>query len=267
MKHARILITGAFAGAAAFLVAGLPSLGCGSDGDTTTGRRVTLAGRAASDSTAEFTNAQGWTVTLSQVAVSTGPLYYFDGETIFGTTARAPRGLDALFVRAAFAHPGHYVPGNAKGEMLTPTSFDLAKGPADLGMGQGVSGPFRSATFAFQAPPQGALATELGGAVAKLAGTATKGGESRAFTAAVAPEEVKGADGTTSIAGCPFKEADVQANGTVTLTVRLTQWFDQVDFTTLAPGAPAELPQGSLPRNQLTRGMKAASAYSFSYAP
>ena len=64
-------------------------------------------------------------------------------------------------MKSAFAHPGHYVPGNAKGEMLTAYSADLLAGGM-LGTGDGVTGLVRSATFSYATPATGPAAAELG---------------------------------------------------------------------------------------------------------
>lgn len=250
------------------LVASLPSA-CSDDGGTT-GKRVAFDVRVTGspEAKAPFTNAQGWTVTLSKALVATGAMYFYDGETLLSERAPSParRWWRALAVREAFAHPGHYVPGNAKGEILAPSSADLLKENA-LGAGQGISGLVRSATFSYQAPAQGPFAAELGGSVAVLEGTATKGAEARAFRIEVGAADVAATNGKTEIVGCPFLTADVQGDGTVTATVKVEAWLDQVDFTGVPVGAaPALLAEGTLPRNQIVRGMKAALPYVFSYA-
>ena len=68
---------------------------------------------------------------------------------------------------AGFSGSGRFFPdrresGAARGEMLSPTSFDLARGETALGMGSGVSGQVRSATFTFQTPAAGPIAPALG---------------------------------------------------------------------------------------------------------
>lgn len=258
------LATASLFGLSTVIVGGLP-VAC-SDGDSTTGKRVSLEVRiAASPESKQFTNAAGWSITLTKARVATGAFYFYDGETIF--SGIAPRRAPGL-VKSAFAHPGHYVPGNAKGEMLVATSADLLSG-ATLGTGNGVTGPFRSATFTFDSPAKGPMAAELGANVAVLEGTATKGAETRAFRAEIGPDDVKDTKGVTQIEGCPFEVADVQGDGAVTITVKLTQWLDQVAFDDVPKSAdetPVTLPDG-LARNQLVRGVKVGLGYVFSYAP
>ncbi len=252
--------------ALALVAGGTPLVAC-SDGDTTTGRRVTLEVNVQADpASKQFTNAQGWNVSVTKAAIATGAFYFFDGETIFSLAPRAPAGFS--FVKSAFAHPGHYVPGTARGEILTPSSVDLLAG-GSLGRGNGITGPVRSATFSFDAPAKGPMANELGPNVIVVEGTATKGAETRAFRAEITSEEEKDTKGVTQIEGCPFTEVDMQADGVVTLNVKLAQWFDQVDFESVpasTDGKPVLMTEG-LPRNQLLRGTRVGLAYQFSYAP
>jgi hypothetical protein len=245
------------------LVVGLGPIACDDEGGSgTTGRRITLDVKiAASPESRQFTNARGWNVTMTKALVATGAFYFYDGETLYAAAPR--RGL----VRPAFAHPGHYVPGNAKGEMLTASSADLLAG-ATLGWGAGVTGPVRSATFTFAAPAAGPAAAELGANVIVLEGSATKGVETRSFRVEISPAEVKDPKGLTQIEGCPFAPADMQSDGTVTATIKLQAWFDQVAFDDVpksTDGKPVLLAE-SLARNQVVRGTKGGLSYSFAYA-
>jgi hypothetical protein len=254
--------------AAAALVIGSGPIGCSDDGGSgTTGRRIALDVKiAASPASKQFTNAKGWNVTITKAAVATGAFYFYDGDTLFA--GGAPRRSGFQLVKAAFAHPGHYVPGNAKGELLTPSSADLLAGGM-LGRGEGVSGLVRSATFSFGSPPVGPMATELGANVIVLEGSAAKDVETRSFRVEIAPDEMKDTKGITQIEGCPFTSADMQRDGTVTITVDLPMWLDQVEFQDVpksTDGKPVLLGDG-LARNQLVRGTKGGLAYVFSYAP
>jgi len=251
------------------LVVGGPIAGCADDdgGSGTTGKRIALEVKiAASSDSKQFTNTQGWAVAITKADIATGALYFYDGATLF-----AGRNTPAKWsmVRTAHAHPGHYVPGNARGEMRTSSSADLMVGAA-LGKGDGISGPVRSATFTFGTPPSGGpAASELGANVIVLEGTAAKGAEIRVFRAEILPDEVKDGKGIMQIEGCPFAETDMQANGVVTVTIKIPMWFEQVAFDAVpasTDGKPVLLTDG-LARNQLVRGTKAGLAYSFAYAP
>lgn len=256
------LLTSSLLAASVFVI-GTGPIGCGDEGSGTTGRRIALDVKiTASPESRQFTNAQGWSVSVTKAAIATGAFYFYDGETLFAN--RPP----FAFVRSAFAHPGHYVPGNAKGEMLTASSADLLAGGV-LGRGDGVSGYARSATFAFGSPGAGPMAAELGANVAVIEGSATKGAETRSFRVELLPADVKDTKGTTQIEGCPFAAADMQSDGVVTLTVKLQMWLEQVAFDDVpvsTDGKPVLLGAG-LARNQLVRGSKAGLAYVFSYSP
>lgn len=260
-RAARVaLLSLAFAAAS---VVGAPPIG-GCAGDTT-GRRVTLDVRAVvSPESRSFTNAAGWRITIERALLATGALYFYDGAAVLASSRRPA----LLALRPAHAHPGHYVAGEARGELLAPSSVDLLAG-ALLGTGTGVSGPIRSATFSFALPPAGPLAGELGESVAVVEGTGERGAETRVFRAELSADDVRDARGALHIDGCLFVEADVQRDGSVTVAVRLSRWFDQVDLDLVpasADGAPVLMKEG-LARNQLVRGAKQGVSYVFSYAP
>ncbi|HVH43782.1 MAG TPA: hypothetical protein VM925_15615 [Labilithrix sp.] len=251
--------------ASAVLVTSASPTGCSDDGSGTTGRRIVLETRiAASPESKQFTNAKGWNVTITKALVSTGAMYFYDGDPLF---AFGPRSRSSGFIRSASAHPGHYVPGNAKGEMLTPSSADLLAGTT-LGVGDGTTGTVRSATFTYSSPATGPAAGELGANVIVLEGSAVKATETRMFHAELAPGDVVDTKGKTAIEGCPFAQADMPKDGTVTVTVDLTMWFDQVQFEELpmsVDGRSVTFTDG-LARNQLVRGTKGALSYRFAYA-
>jgi hypothetical protein len=266
------------AGPSAFLAASAVLLGCGADGgDATTGKRLTLATRVTAEAEAvePFTNSLGWTITLSKAHLSMGPLYYFDGAPFTaqrGGPSRTSPPLLERFARwvvpEAHAHPGHYQAGEARGQMLTPTSVDLLAGPTDLADADAVSGFYRSARVSFGSPPAGSFAAALEGHVAALEGRAEQDGSALDFLARVEVAEVLNADGDAAVEGCAFEEVDVQETGVVTLVVKPTVWLDQVDFAGIAggeDGAPAPLPPDSAARRGFARGLKKGTAYALSF--
>lgn len=249
---------------------------CSSASSTTTGKRITLKTKiVAPDATAPFATAMGWNVSISKLVVSTGAFYYFDGATIFSqATPResAPtRAVERLLgIKTAWAHPGHYIPGEARGQMLTATTVDLRAGSVDLAVGDGVTGIVRSATFSFGSPATGPLASEVGAHVVVIEGTATKGSDTRIFRAELAATDLLDTQGKPAVEGCTFTETTLEGDGTVTATVKLPLWFDQVEFDTIAASTdskPALMKADDLGRKELVRGMKAADGYVFSYTP
>lgn len=269
---ARIATAAVFAAVASATT--LP-LGC-SDAASTTGKRIALdVTIAATPASRHFTNAVGWTVDMTRAELATGAFYFFDGETLFAQLsphgAPTPRrgrwaSFGLPFVREAHAHPGHYVPGNAKGELLVPSSADLLAG-ASLGRGSGVTGLVRSATFGYGSPASGPLAVSLGANVVVLEGKATKGTEVRVFRAEVAGDAIKDTKGLLQIEGCHFAETNMESDGVVAIQVDLAEWFDQVDFASVAASSDgsAVLLGAGVPYNQLTRGMKSGLGYTFAY--
>lgn len=269
MQSRRILHTSLAIGTA-LAVSGLlgPFLGCSSSGgDSTTGKRIVLKARVEAPSAASFTTKQGWAVTLSKAAISTGAFYYYEGATIFAQAPRPASPLARFFtVGSAFAHPGHYQPGNARGEMLIATSVDLVAGGADLGVGDGVTGTVRSATFTFGAPPVGPQAATLGTHVVVLEGKAVKGEGTRVFRAEIDAADIADLENRPILEGCPFAETELTGDGTVTLTVNVPMWFELVEFDQVAASADGKpVTMDGIARNELVRGLKAGDRYVFTY--
>jgi hypothetical protein len=222
--------------AAVALLVGFALQGCGGT-DATTGGRVSLKTVAQVDPEIEstFTTAVGWKVRLDKAAVAVGSLYYFDGEPAFVQLAPPPRKnllqrFTGYFAEGvAHAHPGHYVAGNAVGQMLESGSVDLFDVPAPLGAGDGVTGPFRSARFTFAESPTGSASRELDGHVALAEGTAVKANDAEAepihFRIYADFADVAKSVTHGEVDGCAFApQADVEANGTITLTFKPTAY-------------------------------------------
>ncbi len=244
---------------------------CDDGSSGTSGRRITFRTelRGESGEGHSFVNSAGWTVTLDRALVSTGGFTYFDGAVVLsrGAPSKTRHHATWLGVSRAFAHPGHYLAGEARGEFLGSASADLLGVAVSLGETIGVSGFLRSATFRFKTPAEGAFAADLGEHVATLGGSAVRGAETRAFFANIDEREVLDPENRPSVEGCPFTEIDAQTDGLVSVVIDLRVWFDQVEFGVLPGGAAAEMPADSVARRELTRGMKVGRAYAFTYRP
>jgi hypothetical protein len=256
----------------------LPALvGCeeeAADGGATSGRRITLQTRLEAAAPGDpFTTGLGWKVTLTKAAVATGPLYYFDGAPPFAAAPRRPRrGAPARWLgpSVAWAHPGHYVPGNARGQVLQGWSADLFAGPTELPPGDGITGVFRSGRFSFATPAGGPAAEMLGSNVAVAEGRAEKDGATVHFRVAtdLATLATRAPEGRVD--GCVFEEVDVQRDGTVVVQVRPGVWFNLVDFTGVAPGtaeAPTTIQPGESAHLGFLVGLAQLSAYRFRFEP
>ncbi len=247
---------------------------CSSD-DGTSGKRVVLHTEVELDPAAQevFTTAAGWNVTLSRALVSTGAFYYFNGAPPV-VASRSRRWLHfalGLFsIEKAFAHPGHYQPGDALGQMLEPSSIDLFDTPVRLTDGDGVTGTYRSARFSFSSPGSGPVADELSGHVALVVGMAERGDEdTRHFRAIADLTDVERSVTEGHVDGCEFEEVNVQDDGTVSVVVAPQVWFNLVDFSELEPGTvddPVEFPDDSQPKIAFAQGLSQLSAYEFSYS-
>lgn len=274
------------------LIIGLLSACTGSN--RTTGKRVIFETSATTDQTeltSGFDTSLGWHVTLTQGAVAFESFYYFDGEPAFvrnGVPRARPavpspvdQVLQFLGEGVAHAHPGHYQAGNGLGQMLTPGSVDLFAEFTSLGAGSGVTGTYRSARFRFADEAVGAEAKTLGDHVAMVQGVATR---------LTAPEDAGDAGGASpkvvhflmfadyadvtknvtngEVDGCQFEEADVQSDGTITLTFKPSVWFDLVDFKDVDPGSaehPTEVEHGSLAHQGFALGLVQLTAYHFDF--
>lgn len=236
---------------------------CGDD--NTTGKRVKLATRVALiEGGASFTSGLDWEVTLTQASLATGPFYYYRGEAA----------VSALFstfaLKSAHAHPGHYDSGDALGQMLEPYSVDLLAGEATFPEGSGVTGLYRSAEFSFASPAAGPLAEELSGAVALVAGRASKADEdTRYFRGAATLADIEKSAAEGRVQGCVLEEVEVEGDGVLHVSVAPHAWFNLVDFSKLEPGTegePSEFEAGSQPSTAFSQGLAQIAAYSFRYS-
>jgi hypothetical protein len=257
------------------------ALGCGNSSSTTTGKRVTFTTRVDvdADTGTEFTTAFGWHVKLDRAAVAVGSLYYFDGEPAF-VRREAPQGplerFASLFEGVAHAHPGHYQAGDALGQMLEPGSVDLFAVPASLGTGDGVTGTYWSGRFTFAKKVVGKAANELDGNVAFAEGTAVKVGDAGPdgateihFRVSATFDELAKSGTMGEVDGCEFKKTDIEGDGTVTLTLKPSIFFDYVDFGKIDAGSadkPTEIPAGDVAHIGFERGLAQLTAYDFSFS-
>lgn len=269
------ILTGSIAATSLGLALAVVLEGCGNAPGSTGGKRVVLHTRVtiAEEALSTFTTSTGWDVTLSKAAVAAGPFYYFNGAPPVVLRAGQPTwrwAARVLGLSQAHAHPGHYQPGDALGQMLETSSLDLLAGPVDFPDGDGITGTYRSARFTV-APPAGPAQAELEGHSVLAAGIAEKAGETPRFFRAVADlSQVEEHASQGRIEGCDLTKVDVTSDGTITVSVDPQIWFRLVDFTTADAGsaeAPADFPDDSDPQLAFLLGVTQLSAYQFSYEP
>lgn len=217
-------------------------VGCGDD---TTGRsRVRYDVRARGVDTT-FTTSRGWTVQIAEARVSLGALRWYEGPPIF-----ALRWWErALGVSVAHAHPGHYVPGEALADMLSPRVVDLTAGAVSLGAADGVTGAAQSAHVELRPPPAGGES-----ATVFVRGEATLASQRVRFRGAL-PLTLN-LEGVT--AGGDIDSAAWE------LQVSVGRWVDRVDFAALTPSAPdaeVEFTADSQAANALYRAATNVGSY------
>jgi len=243
---------------------------------TTTGRPVTHATRleCADDLTQPIVNAKGWSVSITHAYLAIESLRYFDGVPVTASyqPPDRPRWARWLAVPEAHAHPGHYTPGSALGEMLQAASVDLVVVPTDLGPSEGFTGTYRSAQLTFGSSAVGTFAPELDPDVVRIEGTATMGATTFAFVATATGTDVTNTDTppAPAVDGCAFAEASVVgAPGTVVVRVLPSVWVDQIDFADVVPvPAPGEVVTlDGTAKKAFVRGVVKGAAYSFVFEP
>lgn len=247
----------------------------GGESESTAGKRIQLQTivQGAEGVAQEFTTGTRWSVTLTSAALAIGGLYYFDGTPAF-VKLEPPRRpvferIQRFFIGVAYAHPQHYVAGNALGQMTTSSSADLFVGATQFPDGEGVTGTYRSARLVLPESNAGPLADVLQGHVAVAVGVAVKDGKRVHFRAFADLADIEKTSPAGEIDGSVFDEIAVEADGIVTLTVTPSIWFNLVDFSEVEPGTedePSELAPGSVAALGFALGVTQLSAYRYSYS-
>ncbi len=247
---------------------------CSDSGDATTGKRIVLKTSASGEAVTKttFTTGFGWDVILTKAAIASSGFYYFDGPP--PTAMLAPRRrswgerFEDLFMKSAWAHPGHYQAGTALGQVIfaEATTIDLFAPPPSLPAGDGVTGVYRSGRFVIpQVAPTDPM---LAGHVAIAEGRATKHDGTTptpVFFRLVADyADISGSINNGAVDGCVLDETSVTESGSVNVEIKPTIWLNLVDFSKMDPGT-ADAPREA--RNAgFSQGVTQLSAYHFSYS-
>nr|AYM52476.1 lipoprotein [Archangium gephyra] len=203
-------------------------------------------------------NERGWTVTPESVHVSVGTVRFYEGRVLL--SSRWPRFEPyALLGGTAWAHPGHYVPGDALGEVLSTTTVDLlATQPTVLGEANAVTGAYGSMELTLSpATAASDIQNVLRGHTVRVRGLAvhTDGRQVRFDAEMDLPKPIE---------GIRFERTLEQEAGRVRITVELARWLGRIDFATASSGGAggvSTFPVGSQAMNALVRGVEDTSAY------
>jgi hypothetical protein len=235
-----------------------------------------LRTEVASNAQTPFENALGWRVQVEGAWLSVGSLRLLEGAPLSLRNTERGAWWSEWLVGTAHAHPGHFQEGDVVAEMLTPQSVDLGV-VTQLAPSSALDEEAHSGKITFQSPPAAPHPAALGGQVLRVVGRAERTTEegvtlTRHFVADAGPEDVASGPTTgataSEITGCPFSGERLAAGGTLRLEVDVALWLHQVDFESVASGAPeSPTPLSEEPRasNGFLRGVRKASAYRFRF--
>lgn len=239
------------------LLGALVSLAATHCGDDSTGRTRITVDAVVRGVGAVRTSSTGWQITLTEARIALGPLRWYEGAALFGRTL-----FDRLLgVSVAYAHPGHYVAGEALADITARRVVDLLRPDGTpLPQGNGVTGLAQSAAIELR-PAEGSLAdaASLRGGTLYVRGAATKDGRTVRFDCAPALTQV--------VQGIPAR-GDMNQSGRWDITVDIGAWIDRADFSSIPspadPDAVVTLTEGQ-PFNAVTRTAPAASGFTFAW--
>lgn len=232
-------------------------------GGARTSIRATLEGALPVAAT-----STGWSVTYEQALLSVDAVRWYTGNPVYEARARTQqrRARDWLryfSVGTAYAHPGHYTPGEALADTAPLRVFDLLSAPAHLGTILAVTGTSNSASLELRpADSARAAGTALrANHTLRVQGTASKEGVTVRFRAEI-PEAI-------DIDGSPA-HGEITADGATEfrVVIDLGAWIDRADFSTLAnvsagSDGVVDVPATAQVRNALFRGASNGAAYRF----
>lgn len=218
-------------------------LACGSD---TGEARVTLPVEVTAERPAPGglgSPASDAEVTLEHARFAAEAVTFFEGDPLFSRAPINPiyrLGQRVFGTRAAFAHPGHYTPGESLADLSTSVDVDLLGPPRLWGMADGVTGDYRSARLS-------GVTLELGGTVRSVVATST---EARPFSVSVTLFE--------PVLGIEARGRVEAAGASARIVVDLASLIERIPFDLTAADP---LSEGSRAHNALLRGVESTSTY------
>ena len=228
-------------------------------GDDSTGRARITVDAVVHGINPTLRTSTGWQVTLTEARIVLGPLRWYEGAALFGRS----RFERLLGISVAWAHPGHYVAGEALADITARRVVDLLRADGTrLEQGNGVTGLVQSAAIELR-PAEATLAdaATLHGGTLYVRGDATKDGRTVHFDCAPALTQV--------VQGIPAR-GDMNQSGRWDITIDVGAWIDRADFSlVVAPATPdavVALTEGQ-GFNAVTRTAPAASGFRFAWTP
>jgi hypothetical protein len=240
-------------------------------GEKATFQTGVTGGLSTGDAVAPFTNARGWTVTLTEAYVAVGPIYFYSSPP---QTAMIERLLGDGTARACPTH-AQYDKGEVLGEVLEQYAVDLLSGEVvDTGLRYGVAGTAQMFEVHLHPPGEVTPASPtssfepLGGHSIWVAGTATQDGSEVAFEGALTIPDEGTLRIVTSIPA-DVELADVAKQpGRAVVKVHLDEWFHNVGFDGLTQEGSSGrmvLDEDSQAYQALLVGVRSRTSYSLSW--
>lgn len=198
-------------------------------------------------------NTHGFVITLDEARMNLGPITFYEGRVHVARTF-SPW---SLLYGTAWAHPGHYHPGEARGELLGTHEVDLlVTEPTALGDVDAVTGSYGSVELSLPAlADPGGSGPE---ASLRLSGQAVRDEEVLPFSAVLALTE--------PVSAIRFERQLGEEPGAVVLRVDVGEWLRRVDFSTeteVDGDGVRHISEGSQAHNALVRDVKDPSAFTF----
>lgn len=192
----------------------------------------------------EGPNEHGWRIALDEAAIDLGPVKFFEGDVLLSRRWSPWE----LLVPVARAHPGHYVPGESKGEWLGHLHVDLLAPPSSVGTVEAVTGHFGSMQLTLRS--------------VELRGVATKDDETIAFATSLALEQPL--EGIGAVHELTVEPVFAR------LMIDVEKWLARVDFTTAVdPDEDGTFTFDPTTQafNALSRAVADTGAYKIAFAP
>jgi hypothetical protein len=189
----------------------------------------------------------GWTVTDLAGTASLSSLRFFTGKVLIGQRFDPMSWL----ISTAHAHPGHYIAGEALGEVLAPIEVDLAtRVPRAWGTANAVTGSYGSAQLTYAVTG------------VRVTGTATKAGQTVKFDTGLFKPPA-------ALEGLKFDREMDSAPGTVRMSVDLGVMLSRIEFDkgNAMPGASGVVvfDPVSPASNGFDRGVEDTGSYQLSW--
>jgi hypothetical protein len=262
----------ALAVAAAFLV--LSGIRCGG---TTGDHRIRFNGNVIGSDN-DSTTARGWSLHFDEFLVALGPVRLYSDDAFL--TRRSPSRWQWFGpIGTAFAQHCHGCPrapvavfGFESGGAVFSAIDLLAPTPFSLGPANARNGWYRSASFTFASPvtiPDGGInAAALEGHSMRVRGTATRESVAIPFSGSLDLHPLRTSDDPNSerpytTYGVMFDNPDGvfiddanESTDHVAIRIELARFFDQADFSSLAPRGSPDEPREITSDSQVARAWR-----------